>query len=599
MPERQLHAVLFVLIATLGCQSTASVGTSCVRAADCPAPLVCGAGRCRSACTETRDCAPGSECVPVEGGAACSLAQDRCTEDADCTAPLVCGSDGSCRAACLSDADCTSDGHCVLAGRLVCVASPPTTTPSCFGGSNGDLAAGLTGWCVETSAGLGADAVTAVAEGYDHHGARLAIPDNAPPGAWVRFYQETELDGRRNVVFDRVRADVAGGTTTLAIELLDEHGLVLGRVARATAGDGESECTETGRATSTCIVEPFFASLAMSPALASWTEYANVDLRRVASVRRVFELARTGPGTVEVVVDNVGVYALPCILGWWRTVPHRASFDLDQPTSPPTGWSLADAPVRAFTVAQCGQALTLDGSGYVDWMGTLPPAYTASFAWHGAVRHSPLDGVTFVRELGGDVSVSVSAGRVVMTACGARVSDTAALTPTDARFQEMQLSVDRSAGRACLARSGHLIGCTALGTCTAGPPMGLRFGEASGPIGDAMGLDEIRVDDGVVLPDGSSSASGACFVDMACHEPGSLELRDAGSGACVAPSACSSVWLCPEAASTLDATLCGATAETECVVDESCVFGLRPCDGSPCDELHVERCAQPLAASCP
>jgi hypothetical protein len=579
------------------------MAVSCTRDSECAAPLTCRAGRCRAECVETRDCPTGSECLPVgAGAAACALAQDRCTSDTECTAPLICGSDGRCRAECLSDGDCTSDGRCVLAGRLVCVAPPPGAASACGQDTNADFASGLLGWCIETSSDIDASVVRPISAGFDGHAAQLDLT-NAPVGAWVRLYQEVPLEGRSSMVFDRPSVTVDGGTTLLAIELIDADGFVLGRVARAVAGDGDSDCAETGRASAGCIVEPFMPGGAtMSPALASAADFANVDLRRVAAVRRVVELARTGPGAVEVVLDDVAIFTPPCSLGWWREGPHLASFDLDNPGSPPAGFTTNDAPLQAFLIAECGQALAIDGTQSIDWTGALPTTYTVSFMWHGTLHMSPLDGLSFVHELGGDMDVSVVAGQIVLNACGQRIADSARIVPADQRFQEIQVLVDRAAGRVCLARSGHMIGCAMAPACTGTTPTatGLRFMEAAMPLHDRMAVDEIRIDDGVHLPDGTHAASGSCALDLACHEYMSLELRDSGSGACVAPSACTSSWLCPEAAlDGTDPTLCGSTAETACVIDATCPQGVRPCDGSPCTSLRLERCTQPLAASCP
>lgn len=597
------HGALALALVTLAaCQSAPSLGTTCTRAADCEAPLTCRAGRCRTECVETRDCPIGSECLPVgSGGAACALAQDRCAGDADCTAPLVCGSDGRCRAACLTDADCTSDGHCVLAGRLVCVASASVSPPAgCTGATNTDFADGLDGWCIETSDEIDASVVRPVAAGFDGHAAEIDL-SGAPVGAWVRLYQEVPLDGHEEMVFDRTSAAVEGATTAVVIELLDADGFVLGRIARAVAGDGTSDCAETGRASTRCYVEPFSPNVAMSPVAASGAEYANVDLRSVARVRRVFELARTGQGTADLVIDDVGIYNPPCVAGWWREGAHLGIFDLDDPAAPPAGFSYADAPVQTYGgAAVCGLALALDGRQYVDWSGALPAAYTASFMWHGTQNASSIDGLSLVHELGGDVDVSVVANQIVLTGCGQRVADSARIVPSDARFQELQVSVDRAAGRICLARSGHLVGCADAPACGSTTPSatGLRFMQSARTLGDLVALDEIRVDSGIRTPSGDPS-SGQCALDRACHEYASLELRDAGSGECAPPSSCSATWLCPEAAMATDATLCGALATTACVLDDTCPDGVRPCDGSPCTALRLEQCTQPLASACP
>src|SRR5262249_50528095 len=154
-----------------------------------------------------------------------------------------------------------------------------------------------------------------------------------------------------------VSAELEGATTMVAIELVDASGVVLGRVARAAAGDGASDCTETGHATQTCAVEAFVPSVTMAPVHASWIDFTGVDLRRVATVRRIFELARTGTGAASLVIEGVGIYTPPCEQGWWRDDPHLARFDLDQPADLPAGFTASDDPMRAFVVSECGEAL--------------------------------------------------------------------------------------------------------------------------------------------------------------------------------------------------------------------------------------------------
>ncbi len=581
----------------LGCQSAVPLGAPCARSSDCGA-LVCTSGRCHEGCAETRDCPAGSECIPTVAGGACALAQERCTSDAECEAPLVCAADGRCRAACLEDADCTSDGRCVLAGRLVCVAATPPPPPRCVGPDNFDFADGLAHWCVETSPEIDASTVTATSEGFDGHGALLDL-GNAPVGAWIRLYQEMPLPGADTFSFDFARQDLSGAVALTAIELLDANGVVLGRVALAGLSPGASStCSETGRPSGTCRTGPAAPNVVMVPALASGDEYARVDLRAVASVRRVVELARTGPGEARLVLDRIAAYPPTCALGWWREGTHLLLEDLDDLQRPAAGIAIEGTDVRAFTVAECGVALTLDGRQYVEWTGSIPVEYTVSLDWHGAFRGGSIDGVTFVREIGTThgVSVSVVAGQVLLEGCTQSLGDSARIVPTDSRFQELQLYVHRGMGLVCLSRSGHRIGC--IDDCAGTPvPSGLRFGEVDRPLPDALAIDELRVDAGNLVPD-PDTASGHCAFDLACNEAGRFELRDVGSSGCVAPSACTDVWLCPESAEALDPSLCGSTGTVQCVVDPSCGLGIRGCAADGCFGTRPEQCVQPLAPSC-
>lgn len=594
----RLLGIVVALVVLAGCQNAASEGAACARDGECGA-LVCRLGRCRAECAETRDCPLGAECLPGASGGSCALATDRCTADAECPAPLVCGSDGQCRAACLSDADCTSDGHCVLAGRLVCVAGTTPPPTACPVGTNAFFADGLTGWCVARSSDLPEGAIRP--EGRGDAATIHFDLSNAPVGAWARIYQEGPLVGADTVTFQRTSADVAGGTTLVAVELVDAHGTLLGRVGRAVVGSGTTDCEEAGVPTSFCAVEAFSPDIAMVPARASGTGYANVDLRRVTRVRRVIEIARTGTGNVDMVLDGVGTFTPACVYGWWRGASHIASFDLDDAASPPTGFSTSDAPVRTFPDAECGQALATDGTPTIDWVGALPPVYTVSFAWQAAMHLSPLDGLSLVHELGSDVDVRVEAGAIVAHGCGVVVRDPRAIGPDDARFQELSLLVDRTRGRLCLARHGHRIGCTDAPACagTTATATGLRFGESTRAIGDTFALDELRVDVGAdAFPGERGAASGHCTMDRTCFEYGSLEARDVGSNTCVPTSACMDLWLCPEAAAALDGTMCvGATPTATCTPDAACPAGLRLCGGACVPDPRA--CRQPFVLTCP
>lgn len=105
-----------VLLLALGCEARLALGRACVRGGECPAPLVCNAGRCRTECVEHRDCSLGARCVldPTSGQGRCSL-----PDDPDCRLPgsacapgLLCVVD-RCVNSCETAATCPSGSVCV------------------------------------------------------------------------------------------------------------------------------------------------------------------------------------------------------------------------------------------------------------------------------------------------------------------------------------------------------------------------------------------------------------------------------------------------------------------------------------------------------
>ena len=85
------------------------LGQRCEGDGDCPDPLRCAYGRCRSPCTFDRDCPEGTRCVGVPGDPStrvCTLA-----DEAGCNCPpgLDCDDDtGLCRERC----SCSSPWSC-------------------------------------------------------------------------------------------------------------------------------------------------------------------------------------------------------------------------------------------------------------------------------------------------------------------------------------------------------------------------------------------------------------------------------------------------------------------------------------------------------
>jgi hypothetical protein len=112
-----MHArVALLALACVACQPNVRLGTPCLRSSECPAPLVCGQGRCRIACRENRDCAPGERCfLDPDGTGSCSIeSENGCASmpAADvCTCDLSCHED-VCVAPCTTQVDCPIDGVC-------------------------------------------------------------------------------------------------------------------------------------------------------------------------------------------------------------------------------------------------------------------------------------------------------------------------------------------------------------------------------------------------------------------------------------------------------------------------------------------------------
>jgi len=124
----------FLLLFALGCQASATPGAACVRTSDCAAGLICGHGRCRPACRDASDCAPGQQCLLDQSGVgSCSLDLERgCASDPNnhaCSCDLACEED-LCVVPCAGATDC--------AGGSVCRVSATGTDTYCFVGPAND-----------------------------------------------------------------------------------------------------------------------------------------------------------------------------------------------------------------------------------------------------------------------------------------------------------------------------------------------------------------------------------------------------------------------------------------------------------------------------
>lgn len=124
-----VRARWLVFASLLGaCQSGAAIGTTCTRDAECSAPLVCRLGRCRSECSENRDCPVGARCLLADGVGSCSLDfDDRCESSGHvCPTGLTCLGD-QCVNTCHAPSDCPPDAICspaVGTGVSFCFATP-------------------------------------------------------------------------------------------------------------------------------------------------------------------------------------------------------------------------------------------------------------------------------------------------------------------------------------------------------------------------------------------------------------------------------------------------------------------------------------------
>jgi hypothetical protein len=104
---------LFVFATLTGCAPPLTVGALCERDSECPDPLTCALGRCRTECLADVDCAPGVTCVFASAGVGvCSLpAEASCSADT-CPTPLLCTA-GVCRASCSDASGCLLSQSCV------------------------------------------------------------------------------------------------------------------------------------------------------------------------------------------------------------------------------------------------------------------------------------------------------------------------------------------------------------------------------------------------------------------------------------------------------------------------------------------------------
>lgn len=92
----------------MGCEARVALGFQCESRSDCPDPYVCVQGRCRSECSEARDCAFPLECIVagISNAGGCRVPEDgTCRVDEDCAGELVC-EENVCVQPCTEHSDC-------------------------------------------------------------------------------------------------------------------------------------------------------------------------------------------------------------------------------------------------------------------------------------------------------------------------------------------------------------------------------------------------------------------------------------------------------------------------------------------------------------
>lgn len=115
----------FTAVAALGlitveaCSTDAALAAlagTCAINSDCTSPYVCAFQACHEACTQSRDCAMGEDCVlssdpPLD---VCQLpAQTTCNSNSSCPQGEICAIDARCRDQCDTSRDCVSGQTCV------------------------------------------------------------------------------------------------------------------------------------------------------------------------------------------------------------------------------------------------------------------------------------------------------------------------------------------------------------------------------------------------------------------------------------------------------------------------------------------------------
>ncbi len=133
MPARMRFLVLTILLG--GCEARVSLGTPCAESAACSADLACTAGRCRSGCTDARDCESTLACVlDAHGVGACEVVEDESC-GTGCVEPLVCVGE-RCVQPCDEPQDCAAGQVCAagICARASSAPCDPLTGSGCEAG---------------------------------------------------------------------------------------------------------------------------------------------------------------------------------------------------------------------------------------------------------------------------------------------------------------------------------------------------------------------------------------------------------------------------------------------------------------------------------
>jgi hypothetical protein len=119
-------------------QAVVGLAQGCSLNSDCDDPLICVFGYCHQACTQTRDCPPGEQCVASGNFEVCTLPTETCVDGGACPTGLTCGADKACHDACTTSQDCLVAGQYCSGGSCL----DPATDGGTLGSDGGTVEGG-------------------------------------------------------------------------------------------------------------------------------------------------------------------------------------------------------------------------------------------------------------------------------------------------------------------------------------------------------------------------------------------------------------------------------------------------------------------------